>query len=253
MQKIENELLTFYQSSLLNEFKELTHAFLTKKGGVSQGNHQGLNMAFHSSDSHENVSANHRIVKEYFNIENLFYIKQVHQDHILSINKSSNCYHEGFDAMTTNQVKCPLMILHADCQPAIFYDPIQKAIATVHSGWRGSVLNIYEKTINYLEKQYGSKRENIFVAIGPSLSASKAEFKNYQNELPSSFWDFKDQKDCFDFWQISKQQLLQAKILPEHIDLLKICTFTNSEEFFSFRRQKDKTSLHGANATLAFL
>ncbi len=40
-----------------------------------------------------------------------------------------------------------------------FYDPVEKAAALAHSGWRGTVGRIGAKMVQFLENEYGSKRK----------------------------------------------------------------------------------------------
>jgi YfiH family protein len=226
---------------------------LTRKNGVSAFPYKGLNLALHSKDLKENIQKNFQIVKEAFNLKEIYTLHQVHADECLLIDDNPDYHQLGFDAMITQKKEKALFVTHADCQPAIFFDPTKRAIATVHSGWRGSVKNIYEKTLIAFEKHFLSKREDIFVAIGPCLGPLHAEFVHFENELPESFWPFKDKSNRFNFWDISLMQLKKAGIKASHIDIAKICTYSDEEEFFSFRRQKNKSELLGANATFSYL
>jgi YfiH family protein len=141
------------------------------------------------------------------------------------------------------------MISHADCQAAIFYDPIQKAIANVHSGWRGNIQNIYASTILKMQQMYGSKPQNLLVCISPSLGPQSAEFTNFQNELPEAFWKFRTPPHHFDFWQISQYQLEESGVLPSHIQIAEIDTLSNPQDYFSYRHSK----ICGRNATVCAL
>ena len=178
-------------------------------------------------------------------------LKQVHQDRLIKINTSPSKLqlHEGFDGMLTQEKEIGLLIRHADCQAAIFYDPMQKALANVHSGWRGSVQNIYQKTIQKMEKYFGTHPADLHVCIGPSLGPDSAEFKNYKEELPKHFWGFQVRPSYFDFWAISENQLLEAGIPKAQIEIARICTLKNPFECYSYRRQKN-TPLHGTLAAL---
>ena len=89
-----------------------------------------------------------------------FYLEQTHgvvKDDVLEVKGRGALLHfDDFDAMVTNQQGVGLLIRHADCQAATFYDPVSKAIGNVHSGWRGSKLNIYKKVTNTMGKLYGT-------------------------------------------------------------------------------------------------
>jgi len=77
----------------------------------------------------------------------------------------------GFDGMVTNTKGLLLCTLEADCVPVYLVDPIAKAIGMVHSGWRGTAGQISVQGIKLLQERYGSKPENIIVAVGPHICA----------------------------------------------------------------------------------
>ena len=178
-------------------------------------------------------------------------LKQVHQDALIKVNTPSKKLqlHEGFDGMLTQEKEVALLIRHADCQAAIFYDPVQKALANVHSGWRGSVRNIYQKTVQKMELWFGSKPADLHVCIGPSLGPDSAEFKHYRKELPKHFWTFQVRPTYFDFWAISEKQLIDSGVPKVQIEIAGICTLKNALECYSYRRQKN-TPHHGTLAAL---
>ncbi|WP_124059034.1 polyphenol oxidase family protein [Vaginisenegalia massiliensis] len=76
---------------------------------------------------------------------------------------------EDTDGLITDQPGVGLLIKYADCTPILFYDPIKKVQASVHSGWRGTVKQIGLRTIERLEADFACKREDIRVYIGPCI------------------------------------------------------------------------------------
>src|SRR5699024_2819397 len=60
------------------------------------------------------------------------------------------------DAMITQAVNVPLMTLAADCLPLLMYDPVQRAVAAVHAGWRSTVLDIAGKTVKAMQREFGT-------------------------------------------------------------------------------------------------
>jgi len=161
-------------------------------------------------------------------------LKQCHKDALLEVKSADRIdRYDDYDGMMTQKEGIGLLIRHADCQGVIFYDPVQKAIANVHCGWRGSVLNIYKKTVEKMGRLYGSLPKDLIVCIGPSLGPHNAEFKHYKKELPESFWKYQVRPTYFNFWEISKAQLLEAGVLERHIEIAKICTY---DEGFSYRK-----------------
>ena len=108
--------------------------------------------------------------------------------------------------------------------------------------------NIYQKTVDSLKKM-GSDPRDLIVCISPSLGPNFAEFVHYKKELPQSFLEFKKKECLFDFWEISRSQLMQEGVLPSHIEIASLCTYENKEDFFSYRRDK----ITGRQATIAKL
>lgn len=191
------------------------------------------------------LNLNRQIIQNILGLEKLERSKQVHGDLVL---EASDVEIEC-DGIVTSERNRGLLIAHADCQVAIFYDPIKQVIANVHSGWRGSVRNIYEKTISYLKQNYGSNPADLLVCISPSLGPSNAEFVNHRIELPVEFCQFQVRENYFDFWEISKMQLQSAGILNHHIEVAGICTYSEENDFFSHRRDK-KTGRNGTVVAL---
>jgi YfiH family protein len=230
--KLVNRLPFLCSSILL----DVPHAFFTRKGGHSLGSNSSLNCSFKSADETCHVEANRDLIMRTLNIQKACYLSQIHSDIVVEANAHSVPMQA--DGLITNQKNIALIILHADCQAALFYDPCVPAIAAVHCGWKGQVQHIYEKTVQELQKRYGCEPKNIRVAISPSLGPTASEFKDYPNYFPSYFEAFKIGSCHFDLWKLSEFQLMQAGILKEHIDIAGLCTYTNSDDFFSYRKDK---------------
>ncbi|MCQ2512317.1 MAG: peptidoglycan editing factor PgeF [Lachnospiraceae bacterium] len=75
----------------------------------------------------------------------------------------------GFDGMITNEPGLLLCTKQADCVPVYLLDPEQKAIAMIHSGWKGTAGTISVNGVRLMEQTYGSKPEHILVALGPCI------------------------------------------------------------------------------------
>lgn len=254
MIRIEKNGLQWLEFELLANCPEIIHACFTRHGGCSQGECSqrdlaSLNLSTSVGDTIENVEENRRRVAAALSLPQLISARQCHGVNIADVDNASSPSISEYDALVTQRNDIGLMILQADCQGAIFYDPIQRVIANVHSGWRGSVQNTYQHMIRYMQKNYYCKPENILVCISPSLGPINSEFVNYTTELPESFRAFQVTPNYFDFWEISKWQLTGAGILPHHIQIACIDTFANSDDYFSHRRCKGS----GRQATICAL
>jgi hypothetical protein len=82
---------------------------------------------------------------------------------------------------------------------------------------------------------FDCRTRDIIAGIGPSLGPCCAEFVNYANEIPPTFWKYKDALDHFDFWSLSRDQLRDAGLQSENICLSNLCTRCNTDRFFSYR------------------
>lgn len=76
---------------------------------------------------------------------------------------------EGFDALITNIPGCAIGVRTADCIPVLLYDPVHDAVAAVHSGWRGTLNRISQKTIFKMHDLYGTRAEDLKAVIGPGI------------------------------------------------------------------------------------
>lgn len=177
-------------------------------------------------------------VKTLFTLRDLAFGVQKHEDHFLKIDEYDQVVNESSDAIFTKKKELGLGIFHADCQAALFFDPIKKVIANVHCGWRGNLLNILGKTVQVLTDNFASNPKELIVCISPSLGPHRSEFIHYSKEWPPSFHSFMFKQNYFDLWKMSESQLLAAGVKKDNIEIAKICTFENKELFHSYRRDK---------------
>lgn len=161
-------------------------------------------------------------------------MNQVHGSCVVRID-SPSASQPTADSSVTNVPNLALIVKHADCQPCLLFDPEHAAIGAVHSGWKGSCLNIYRSTVEFMQSQFGTKPGNLIACIGPSLGPCHAEFIHWRNEFPVSFEPFCLPDSRFDFWAISQHQLETCGVKPEHIEIAKICTRCHPESFCSYR------------------
>lgn len=237
MQLIKKGPVSFWEFDLLKNEKTISHGSFLRTGGVSTFPYESLSVSLSIKDNESHVHANRKIVADALGLPRLLASEQCHGDQIHII-EDIHAPIPPCDALITRLTDSGLMIQHADCQAALFYDPIEKVIAAAHAGWRGSIQKIFTKTIGKMRKDFQSKPENVLVCISPSLGPQNAEFIHYKEEFPESFWSFQTTPFHFDFWEISRDELLKAGLLPHHIEIAKKCTKESPEDYFSYRHQK---------------
>lgn len=222
----------WYEFNLFQAFPQLKHGVLTASYLDGDSKKQVLDFSPKNPDRDKLLEK----LQNSFSVPSFVLTKQIHTDQISTAQENST--HLVGDAMITKDSHVPLLTLHADCQIALFFDPKKNVVANVHSGWRGSNLNIYAKTIADLKESYGCLPQDLLVGIGPSLGPKWAEFIHYEKELSKDFIPYKTPDHHFNFWDISENQLLNAGILPHHIEIARMCTYELEDQFFSYRRDK---------------
>lgn len=241
---------------LFSDCKELVQGTFLRHGGVSEDPYRSLNISFEVGDDVERVQKNLdkvcEVLKEESPLKKGLVVvsgRQVHEDRIVEVTTAKAQTIDSCDGLMTTLPGVTLMIKHADCQAAIFYDPVHRALAVGHAGWRGSTLNIFGKIVAAMQERYGTNPEDLLISISPSLGPESSEFIHYKEELPEEFWDFQVKPNYFDFWAISRYQLQQAGVLPSHMELADVDTYAHEEDYYSYRRQK----VTGRHPTLAML
>lgn len=225
----------------LDACPELVHGVFTRHGGLSGPRGGELNLAFNEHDPTENVLANLSLVEEALALGPLAFVRQTHSDRVAIVRARDGYWPrrpdevwDNYDALVAPEPGVGLLVKVADCQALILYDPHSQILSLVHSGWRGSVQNIIARTVETM-LSLGAKADTMLAAISPSLGPCCAEFKNYQLELPDYFQNFMSGPYHFDFWAISRQQLMGCGLKSENVTVAEICTHC-SPDFFSYRR-----------------
>lgn len=231
----ESNGVRWLEFELLAQFEGVKHGCFLRHGGSSEGAFASLNVGENVGDAEVHVAANRQKVAQVLGVPGLVSVKQCHGSDMTVVTSAQESPQTPCDAIVTQHTGVGLMICHADCQAAIFYDPVQRALANVHCGWRGNVHNIYGRVVDRMGRLYGSRAENLIVCISPSLGPDSAEFIHYQQELPPAFWEFRSGAHHFDFWDISRWQLEAAGVLAAHIQIASIDTYAHPEDYFSYR------------------
>jgi len=233
--------LKYYRSPLLGGLPAVVHGFFTRQGGVSAGAYHSLNVSPAVGDGPEPVSENLRRMRQALGLAGLAGAAQVHGGRAAVITSLDQARAEDVpevDILVTTVPGLGLLIKQADCQAVMFYDPVNRVVANVHCGWRGQVHNILGETVRLLQARFGTRPDDLFAAVGPSLGPCCAEFKNFRREFPRDLWDYQVRPNYFDLWRLSRDQLLAAGLLPARLDLAGLCTRCGDENFYSYRRDR---------------
>ena len=233
------------QFKRLLQYKNITHCYTLK---------ENLNFRGVSPIKQESIKS---ICNE-LNLDSSKFImaEQDHTKNIAIINNGNESL-EDIDGLITNQKGFVLASKSADCTSLLMYDPEKNAIASVHSGWRGTAKKIAVETVNKMKETYGSKPENIICCICPSIR--KCHFE-VGKEVKEIFQDeFKDidldkvieetkpkEKWHIDTIEINKILLKRLGLKEENIIDSKICSVCNHNIIHSYRMEKEKYGLETA-------
>ncbi len=138
------------------------------------------------------------------------------------------------DALVTNVPGIGLAIRTADCLPILVADPRNRAIAAIHAGWRGVVAEIASKTVDAMCQKFGSKPEELALAIGPAIGPCCFEVGP---EVSAQFGLAGRVK--IDLMETTCRQLRRNGVSNEQISILGECSVCNPDRFESYRRDRD--------------
>ncbi len=245
---MEKDEIKVYEYEHFKKDAHIVHGVFTRAGGTSRGAFDSLNIGMESGDEVSAVVNNRKLIIRKMGMNPLVFLNQVHGDAVKVLRNDDNDLSKVFepgketytaDAIITDIKGVFLAIQVADCQSVMLYDPDQKVIANIHSGWRGSVLNIIGQCVDKMVMEFDCRPENFLAGISPSLGPCCAEFIHYKKEIPGHLWKYKHKDtDFFDFWVMSQDQLMEKGLKKENIKNMEICTKCNTDAFYSYRGEK---------------
>jgi len=237
------------------------NAFTTRTGGISRTPFNNLNLSYNVGDEENRVAENRKMI---FNALNLDYrtavtAQQAHKEQISLIRKEDKGkgafkYSKAIaqtDAFITDIPSIPLIMCYADCVPVFILDPVKKVIALIHSGRKGTELELTLKTLFKMKKIFNTNPHSclsaIFPSIGPCCYNIKEENKindywlneDKYNSVPISLQNKSGRS--LDLRKANYGQLIQGGLEGKNIFVNKICTADHPELFFSYRRDKGNT------------
>ena len=183
--------------------------------------------------------------------QHLFRIKQVH-GRAVRVVCAGDVTAQGIaarpeaDAIVSNVPGVALAVQVADCVPMLVADRRQSVAAAIHAGWRGTAAGIAVETIATLQREFGSRPDDLIVACGPSIGTCCYEVGR---ELVDAFraagasdeqigrW-FSEPvagKLRLDLWQATHDQLVAAGVPAAQIQMSRLCTQTHADVFHSYR------------------
>lgn len=223
--------------------EQVVSGISTRKGGISVGAYESLNLGKNTEDTPFFISENRiRYVNEFnASVDQMVLGNQCHSNYVQFVYKPG--LYDKVDGFLTNQKKILLNISVADCFPVWFYDATKPIIGVIHAGWRGIDEKIHLNMIKEMMDS-GSKIENIEAIIGPGIRECHFEVSKDTAERFEEKYRIKPQeldKFYINLPLLIKDDLLSEGISPELIQDMNECTFCLKDKYFSHRRDKGIT------------
>lgn len=229
------------KSSIL---ENLNHFFTTRESVIQTKD----------SDFEKIVEENKNDICKFLNIDrkNLIHPSQTHTSNV-EIAKIGQSLYPDTDGLILANKEQAIYLNFADCTPVIIFDPINNIAAVSHAGWRGTAGNIASKTVQKMEDEFNSRPKDLKAAIGPAISfccynVGEDVYRRLMATVEDKDWLSEIRRgDIFvDLKGINKQQLIEAGVKPENIDICPYCTVCNNDLFFSYRNENATTNRHSA-------
>lgn len=206
------------------------------------------------------------------NYLNVVKTNQEHTDNIQIINKKVNVdnmdvnleQYDNTDGLITNKQNLILSTTNADCILMLFFDPVTKTIANIHSGWKGTLQRISIKTVEKMIKEFNCNPKDIICCICPSIRKCHFEVgldvkemfeKEFVDLQINKNTDIMEKQKGQEKWNIdtvliNKIILENAELTEENIIDSDICSVCNSDLIHSYRVEKQGYGLTTALISL---
>jgi len=201
----------------------------------------GLNTGINTEAPHDEVDRNREM---YLNatglsVDKLVIARQVHGNHVEVVNKPGIA--DNTDALITNQHGLVLGIQVADCAAILLADPDHEVIGAVHAGWRGAVAGIIPAAVEKMRKK-GADPARILAYVSPCISLNRFEVgEEVASQFPDQFVDYSSySKPHVNLSGFVREHLFNSGVKSSNIEIDERCTFDGEQEFYSFRRERER-------------
>lgn len=231
----------------------------TRKGGYSVGCYGEFNINRFCGDTDEAVRQNREALCQLLDIEDyrLLMPHQIHQTEIAVVDEGflispaeeQSAMLDGIDALMTDVARVCIGVSTADCIPVLLYDKWHHAVCAVHAGWRGTVRHMVEKAVTKMTDVYGTRPSDIVAQIGPGIHLDSFEvgdevYESFAHEgfdMTAIARKYETADEIGEKWHIdlpecNRLQLMSSGIPTDQIAVSPVCTFMQSDTYFSARR-----------------
>jgi len=219
--------------------KDVTCAFSMRQDG---------NMSLSYGDTHGALENRKRFLSALgIDYRSLICAKQVHGNTVTFVaekNKGSGAldYDSSIpdtDGFLTDRKNLPIAILTADCLSVFIYDPKLPAIGVLHAGWRSTEKNICGQAVKIMQEKFGSRPDRLLAGFGPSIRSCCCKMEDsFKSNFPFGLIK-RDGGLYLDIALINTRQLISCGVKEKNIFDPGLCTYSQNQDFFSFRKEAE--------------
>jgi purine-nucleoside/S-methyl-5'-thioadenosine phosphorylase / adenosine deaminase len=206
-------------------------------GGVSSGPYASLNVGAHVGDDPGAVARNRaRLAAALALPGEPCWLEQVHGAAVADLDREGS---RRADAALTRRAGVVCAVLSADCLPIVLAERTGPGIAIAHGGWRGLAAGVLENAVARLAVSPAT----LVAWLGPAIGAGayevgdevRAAFLTRHPGLATAFY-----ANARGRWQADLVALARGLLGGVGVEAVHgggYCTYTDSERFFSHRRE----------------
>ncbi|MGL4847975.1 MAG: peptidoglycan editing factor PgeF [Clostridium sp.] len=222
----------------IEDLERKKDCLILKKGNIIIGFSTAEEERSFNRNTEEGIECLNNL-KDEFECEEIFYLKQIHSDIVYVCNKEEDFNEQEGDGIITAEKNAMIGVFTADCVPIIIKSG--DVIAAIHSGWKGTIKGIVYETLLKIEENFGMIKEEVEVYIGPHIKKCCYEISE---ELKEKFLVETNivEKELFDGRNLSMEKVIERDCLKfgvkeNKIFNLDLCTYCTDEiKLHSYRK-----------------
>lgn len=152
----------------------------------------------------------------------------------------------GTDALISRTPGVRIGVKTADCVPILLYNPVSKAVAAIHSGWKGTKADIIGKTIEKMVNEWNIDTHDTIAVIGPCIHMEAFEVGDELYDIFSAagYADYCRRMPAFGSdsgvkWHINLPGICKSQLIKSGVNKVEVrpeCTYNLHHDFYSARR-----------------
>jgi YfiH family protein len=209
----------------------------TRRGGCSSGEYASLNLSTRVGDDPNIVAANRAQLAQALALpQSPRWLQQVHGMQVVDESAQEGSEADGRYSLQAGVI-CAIQT--ADCLPVLLCDERGAAVAALHAGWRGLAAGILEVGVQRLPVP----PSRLLAWLGPAIAGAAFEvgmevrdaFLSVDPGAEVCFRAGRESRWQADLYGLARRRLQQAGV--DRIYGGDYCTYTQSDWFYSYRRQ----------------